>query len=108
MRRLPWFLTVLMIAALLGTPPAAAYEPNDGGMCNVPRPWGTKAQQLRRVEHGERAIRETPGHGDGEPRPTILSSTRRRDRAARVDALSGACRRAVSARVIMDEDIDNR
>jgi hypothetical protein len=108
MRRLPWFLTVLMIAALLGAPPAAAYEPNEGGMFNVPRPWGSKAQKFRLVEHVERAIRETPGPSEENPRPTILISTYLLDRAPSVDALIDACKREVSVRVIMDEDIDNR
>jgi hypothetical protein len=108
MRRLPWFLSVLMIAALMGAPPAAAYEPAGGGMFNVPRPWGTKAQKFRLVEHVERAIRETPRFTEGEPRPTILISTYLLDRAPSVDALIDACKRGVSVRVIMDEDIDNR
>ena len=108
MRRLPWFLTVLMIAALVGAPPASAYEPTEGGMFNVPRPWGSKAQKFRLVEHVEKAIRETPRHVEGEPRPTILISTYLLDRAPSVDALIDACKRGVSVRVIMDEDIDNR
>jgi len=108
MRRLPWFLTVLMIASLLGAPPAAAYEPKKGGMFNVPRPWGTKAQKFRLVEHVERAIQETPAPSKANPRPTILISTYLLDRKPSVDALIRACKRDVSVRVIMDEDIDNR
>ncbi len=108
MRRLPWFLTVLMIAALVGAPPAAAYEPAEGGIFNIPRPWGTAAQKFKLVTHVERAIEETPGPSNADPNPTILISTYLLDRAPSVDALIGACRRGVSVRVILDADIDNR
>ncbi len=108
MRRLPWFLTVLMIATLVGAPPAAAYEPAGGGRFNVPRPWGTKAEKARLVSHVEKAIRKTPGPSKANPSPTILISTYLLDRKPSVDALVGACRRGVSVRVILDEDIDNR
>lgn len=108
MRRLPWFLSVLMIAAVLGAPPAAAYEPTGGAIFNVPRPWGSAAQKFKLVEHVERAIEKTPGPSTRHPNPTILISTYLLDRKPSVDALVGACRRGVSVRVIMDEDIDNR
>jgi hypothetical protein len=108
MRRLPWFLTVLMIATLVGAPPASAYEPTGGGLFNVPRPWGSAAQKYRLVQHVEKAIRRTPGPSERNPRPTILISTYLLDRDQSVDALVAACRRGVSVRVILDEDIDNR
>jgi phosphatidylserine/phosphatidylglycerophosphate/cardiolipin synthase-like enzyme len=77
-------------------------------MFNVPRPWGSKAQKFRLVQHVERAIRKTPGYRTGKPRPTILISTYLLDRKPSIDALIGACQRGVSVRVILDEDINNR
>jgi hypothetical protein len=77
-------------------------------MFNVPRPWGSKAQKFRLVEHVERAIRETPRPSAEDPNPRILISTYLLDRRASVDALIAACERGVSVRVIMDEDIDTR
>ena len=102
MRKLPSWLAAILVIGVVGAPAADAYEPRDGGTFNVPRPWGSDAERWRIVRHVERAIRATPRN------ETILISTYLLDRSASVDALVAACRRGVSVRVILDEDIDNR
>ena len=102
-------MTVSLVASVLVfSPPASAYEPPEGGVFNVPRPWGTKAQKYRIVSTVEKAIRKTPGPTKAEPNPRIVISTYLLDRKPSVDALVAACRRGVSVRVIMDEDIENK
>jgi phosphatidylserine/phosphatidylglycerophosphate/cardiolipin synthase-like enzyme len=108
MRKVLTLLALVLAAGFLAVLPAHAYEPAQGGMFNVPRPWGSSAEKYKLVRHVERAIRRTPGPTANNPDPTILISTYLLDRSQSVDALIKACRRGVSVRVIMDSDIDNR
>lgn len=100
-------VTALLASTLAAVAPASAYAPPGGGTFNVPKPWGTSTQHWRIVRHVERAIRATrPRPRDRTP--VILITTFLLDRTASVDALVAACRRGVSVRVILDEDIVNR
>ena len=107
MRKLSWLSVFLMVIGLLSVLPAAAYQPVGGGIFNVPRPWGSDVEKYRLVRHVEKAIRETR-RTNAHPQPVILISTYLLDRSQSVDAMIEACRRGVSVRVILDEDIVNR
>ncbi len=100
-------LTALVLTAVTGTASSAAYAPAGGGTFNVPRPWGSTAENWRIVRHVDRAIANTPQPSAENPAPTILISTYLLDSTPSVDALISACRRGVSVRVILDGDIDN-
>ncbi|HZJ07480.1 MAG TPA: phospholipase D-like domain-containing protein [Nocardioidaceae bacterium] len=107
LRKLLAVLIALLTMSVVWAPAASAYQPREGGTFNVPRPWGSDKAKYRIVRHVEKAIRKTrPTASD--PNPIILISTYLLDRSQSVDALVGACRRGVSVRVIMDEDINNR
>jgi hypothetical protein len=108
MRKLLTLLTAALVAGVIFVPPAQAYEPKQGALFNVPRPWGGDEAKFRLVRHVEKAIKKTPGPTNRDPNPTILISTYLLDRSQSVDELIAACRRGVSVRVIMDGDIDNR
>jgi phosphatidylserine/phosphatidylglycerophosphate/cardiolipin synthase-like enzyme len=109
-RRLSWLLAIAVIASSLGlvASPAAAYQPAGGAMFNVPNPWGSNQANNRIVKHVERAINRAQGPTKRHPNPTILISTYLLDRKPSVDALVKACRRGISVRVILDQDIDNK
>ncbi|QIK65563.1 hypothetical protein G7072_03720 [Nocardioides sp. HDW12B] len=106
------FLSVLIVAVLAGslTPGVAqaAYTPAGGGTFNVPRPWGSDTERYRIVRHVETAMKNTQGPTAAFPNPTIHISTYLLDRSQSVDQMVAACRRGVSVRVILDEDIVNR
>jgi phosphatidylserine/phosphatidylglycerophosphate/cardiolipin synthase-like enzyme len=108
MRKVSWLLAVALIMGFVAAPPAAAYEPPGGASFNVPRPWGTDAQIYRIIRTIETAINRAQGPTKRYPSPEILVSTFLLDRSQSVDALIAACRRGISVRVILDEDIDNR
>ena len=104
MRKISWLSAFALVVGLLWAVPASAYAPPGGALFNVPAPWGSDTARFRLVRHVERAINETrPTAAD--PRPVILISTFLLDRTQSVDAMIGACRRGVSVRVILDEDI---
>lgn len=92
---------------LAASTPAVAYEPPGGATFNTPHPWGTTAQRYKIVHTIENAIRNTkPTKKD--PEPFMLITSYLFDRRPTVDALIAACKRGVSVRVILDEDIINR
>ena len=101
-------LTAVLAVSLVGMSPVNAYEPRAGALFNVPRPWGSTAENYRLIKHVEQAIRRTQGPTASEPNPVILITSFLLDRSASVDALIAACRRGVSVRVILDGDINNR
>jgi hypothetical protein len=104
MRKISWLSAFALVVGLLWAVPASAYAPPGGALFNVPAPWGSDTARFRLVRHVEKAINETrPTAAD--PRPVILISTFLLDRTQSVDAMIGACRRGVSVRVILDEDI---
>jgi phosphatidylserine/phosphatidylglycerophosphate/cardiolipin synthase-like enzyme len=106
-RKLSWLSAFMLLIGLVWVLPAAAYQPQGGAMFNVPRPWGSDTEKYRLVRHVEKAINKTrPTAAD--PNPVILISTYLLDRSQSVDAMIGACRRGVSVRVILDEDIVNK
>ena len=107
-RKLLGLLTAAMLLSLVGAPPVNAYEPKEGALFNVPRPWGSNAEKWRLVRHVNEAIKKTRGPTAAEPNPVILISTYLLDNAQSVDAMIDACKRGVSVRVIMDADIANR
>lgn len=98
-------LTVTLLAGV--APPASAYRPPPGPVFNKPKPWGGTAANNRIVKAVEKAIRNAQ-KGPNHDNPYILISTFLMDRKASVDALIGACRRGVSVRVIIDEEINNK
>lgn len=106
MRRVPLLLAVVLPLAFVVVP-ASAYAPPGGAVFNVPRPWGGTEANYRIVTTVEKAIRQTRKTRKVR-RPVIHISTYLLDRKPSVDALIAACRRGVSVRVILDEDIDNR
>jgi hypothetical protein len=108
-------LTAILVALLVGgtlwAPAASAYEPAEGGTFNVPPPWGNKDANFRIIDHVERAMRETPRDptpGVVEPDdPKILVTSFLMDRGGPIDAMIAACKRGVSVRVILDQDVLN-
>ena len=103
-KKIAWLLGVALILPLGWTSPAAAYEPTSGGTFNTPNPWGSAAQRTAIVRKVEGAINATRPTAE-DPKPVILISTFLLDRRQSIDALIGACRRGVSVRVILDEEI---
>jgi phosphatidylserine/phosphatidylglycerophosphate/cardiolipin synthase-like enzyme len=97
-----WLLAVSMALVFIGVPPASAYEPPGGATFNVPRPWGSFDQKWKIDETITNAIEHTPA---GE---TVHISTYLLDYAPGVTAMINACKRHVSVRVILDEDIVNK
>ncbi|MCB0906295.1 MAG: hypothetical protein KDB63_04140 [Nocardioidaceae bacterium] len=108
MRRLTLLTGLILSFALVAgaTPAVAKYEPPAGATFNTPRPWGTDAERYKIVRTIEAAIRHvSPTKQD--PKPFVLVTSYLFDRRSSVDALIGACKRGVSVRVILDEDIIN-
>ena len=98
---------ILSFALVAGATPAVAkYEPPGGAIFNMPRPWGTDGERFKIVRTIETALRHiSPTKKD--PKPFVLVTSYLFDRRSSVDALIGACKRDVSVRVILDEDIIN-
>lgn len=105
MRRRSSVLAVVMAMSLLAAAPVEAYEPPGGGLFNTPRPFGNEAQRWTIVRTVEQAIERAQGPTRRHPKPTITISTYLLDRTVTVDALIAACKRGISVRVILDEDI---
>jgi len=97
-----WLLAVCLALVFVGVPPASAYEPPGGSTFNVPRPWGSFDQKWKIDQTITQAINHTPA---GE---TVHISTYLLDYAPGVTAMIDACKRGVSVRVILDEDIVNK
>ncbi len=108
MQKLSWVLAALLTIVCVGVAPAQAYQPREGGTFNTPRVFGGQLAQYGILRHVEKAIDHTFGPTKRHPDPVILISTYLLDRTRSVDALVAACRRGVSVRVILDQDIDNR
>ncbi len=110
MKKLTWVLGVVLAVALtvgLTSGPATAYRPESRATFNVPKPWGRTVSNYTIVRSIEKAIdntRPTKRH----PRPRIHISTYLMDRSISTAKLIAACRRGVSVRVIMDEEIASR
>lgn len=98
---------VLTISLMLGSTPAVAdYQPPGGAIFNTPRPWGSDAERYKIVRTVENAIRHvSPTKKD--PKPFILVTSFLFDRRSSVEALIAACKRGVSVRVILDQDVIN-
>ncbi len=108
MRRLTLLTGFILSFALAfgATPAVAKYEPPGGAIFNMPHPWGKDAERYKIVRTIETAIRHvSPTKKD--PKPFVLVTSFLFDRRSSVDALIGACKRGVSVRVILDEDIIN-
>jgi len=101
---LAFVLTATLLTVPLAGSAAAGYTPPGGATFNVPKPWGRSAGNFRIVRAVESAIKHTRPTKRF-PRPTMFISTYLLDRPQSVEALVGACRRGVSVRVILDEDI---
>ena len=87
--------------------PAFGRQLHEGATFNTPAPWGSRAGRERIVRHIGWAIDHTNRYTDGR-QSTILISTFLLDRKRTVDALVRACRRGVSVRVLLDQDIMSR
>ena len=98
------FCLLLVVGITLTSTPALAYQPREGAKFNVPIPWGTPEQNFRIVRHVEAAIDNTRPTAD-DPNPVILISSFLMDRKQSAVALMAACKRGVSVRVILDEQI---
>ena len=110
MKKFSWTLGVVLAVALtvgLTTGPAAAYRPESGATFNVPKPWGRNGTNYAIVKSVERAIEHTRPTKN-RPKPVIHISTYLMDRTRSADALIRACRRGVSVRVILDEEIKSK
>ncbi len=99
---------MLLTVGFVGVAPAQAYQPREGGTFNTPRHFGGQLAQYHILRHVEKAINRTFGPTKRYPNPVILISTYLLDRTRSVDALVAACRRGVSVRVILDQDIVSR
>lgn len=109
-KKFSWALGVVLAVALtvgLTSGPAAAYRPESGATFNVPKPWGREAGNFRILRQVENAIRNTRPT-KRRPRPTIHVSTFLLDRPQSSRALIAACRRGVSVRVIIDQEVASR
>jgi phosphatidylserine/phosphatidylglycerophosphate/cardiolipin synthase-like enzyme len=111
MRRTPiWvaLLVALVMSLLVAPSPAAAKRVAvDHASFNVVAPWGTPRQNWRLVRSVEAAISNVPKRSARHPRPTILIASFMFDRRGVVTKLIAACRRGVSVRVVLDDDISN-
>ena len=107
MRKISLVVATLLVVGLVAVP-AQAYRPPGGGTFNAPKHFGGQLAQYRILRTVEKAINRTFGPTKRYPKPVILISTYLLDRTRSVDALVAACRRGVSVRVILDEDIVNR
>jgi hypothetical protein len=101
-------LVALVMSLLVAPQPAAARIPVDHASFNVVAPWGTPAQRWRIVHSVESAIANVPRRSARNPDPTILIATFMLDRRRTVNQLIKACKRGVSVRVVLDDDIKNR
>jgi phosphatidylserine/phosphatidylglycerophosphate/cardiolipin synthase-like enzyme len=109
-KRLSWALGVVLAVALtvgLTSGPAAAYRPESGATFNVPKPWGREVGNFKILRKVEKAIRNTRPT-KRRPHPAIHVSTFLMDRPQSSRALIAACRRGVSVRVIIDQEVKSR
>jgi phosphatidylserine/phosphatidylglycerophosphate/cardiolipin synthase-like enzyme len=101
-------LAVTLVVGLLGPPATARVAPRDPGTFNVIAPWGPPPARWRIVTGVEKAIGNVPARRKHHPRPRIYIATFMLDRKRTVDRLIAACRRGVSVRVILDDDVESR
>ena len=103
---------LLMMLALTATglqptaAQAASFTPPNGGVFNVPDPFGTRTQNLAIIGKIEAAIQNVKPVA-GQPRPQILISTYFLDRKISSASLIAACQRGVSVRVVLDGKIED-
>ncbi len=103
MRRAVALLAVLIPLTLMPVP-ANGYEPDGGATFNTPAPWGGAGDRARIVKKVEEAIRHIrPTKRD--PHPKLILAAYLFDRPSSADAIIGACRRGVSVRVIIDDEV---
>jgi len=106
MRRAVALLAVLLSVILMPLS-ASGYEPSGGASFNVPNPWGNEGENNRIVNKVEQAFRNVRPTGR-DPHPIILVANYLFDRKKSADALIDACRRGVSVRVIIDQEVVSR
>jgi hypothetical protein len=100
-RRLLLAVLAALLLSLLPGVVAQAATPTQGATFNVPRPWGTQAQQYRNLDKVVSAVRSA------NPGSRILLTSYLFDRSYVVDSLVAACRRGVAVRLILDGDVVN-
>ena len=106
MRRAVALLAVLLPLSLM---PAVASggEPTGGATFNTPVPWGSAPERskiVRKVEAMIRQIRPTKA----DPHPQLIIAAYLFDRPSSADAIIGACKRGVSVRVIIDDEVASK
>ncbi len=101
-------LLVALVVGLVGPAATAKVAPVDKSTFNVVAPWGTKKQRWKIVRGVNTAISNVPKRSKQNPAPAIYIATFMLDHDATVDRLVAACRRGVSVRVILDDDVTNR
>lgn len=107
MRRAVVLLAVLLPLSLLVPATAHSYEPSGGASFNTPVPWGgasARSAIVRKVEQAIRNIRPTKR----DPRPKLILAAYLFDRPSSADAIIGACKRGVSVRVIIDDEVKSK
>jgi hypothetical protein len=110
MRRLALagLLAGALVLGLVGPAASARTAPRDTAHFNVVAPWGTPKQRWKLVRGVDAAIANVPKRSKKHPSPTIYIATFMFDRKRTVDRLIAACRRGVSVRVVLDDDVTNR
>ena len=106
MRRAVALLAVLLPLSLMPVT-ANGYEPSGGATFNTPVPWGSSAERskiVRKVEEMIRHIRPTKK----DPNPKLIIAAYLFDRPSSADAIIGACKRGVSVRVIIDDEVASK
>ena len=106
MRRAVALLAVLLPLSLMPVA-ASGYEPSGGATFNTPVPWGGASERskiVRKVEEAIRHIRPTKK----DPHPKLIIAAYLFDRPSSADAIIGACKRGVSVRVIIDDEVASK
>lgn len=101
-------IAVALVVGLVGAPVEAKVAGVDSPAYNVPAPWGTPRQHWVILRGVRAAIANVPRRSKRNPHPTIHIATFLLDSRTTVDQLIAACRRGVSVRVILDDDIASR
>lgn len=118
MRRVVQLVALAVAASVLAATPGGASVAGEQARSqasgepattfNVPRPWGSRAEQYRIINRIDRAINNVPARSNKVKDPVITISGFLLDSTHSVNSLLDACRRGVGVRVVIDGDIKNR
>lgn len=101
-------LALALLIGLAGTPAQAKLNRPDSAAYNVPAPWGTYKQHWVILDGVRAAIAKVPRPSKRHAHPTIHLTSFLLDDWGTVRELIAACRRGVSVRVILDDEVQSR